>query len=88
MRTFVLDRPPEGYHLVDTRLPREDDMTKVTEPQFIESTAGQVAAEFARRGIAPDRHVADVNLATGAAVDIAVWANAHLSLAGFSCAGL
>jgi hypothetical protein len=32
-------------------------MPKVTEPQFIESTAGQVAAELARRGIAPDRHV-------------------------------
>jgi hypothetical protein len=32
-------------------------MTKVTEPQFIESTAGQVAAELARRGIAPGRHV-------------------------------
>jgi hypothetical protein len=32
-------------------------MTKVPEPQFIESTAGQVAAELARRGIAPDRHV-------------------------------
>jgi hypothetical protein len=32
-------------------------MTKVTEPQFIESTAGQVAGELARRGIAPDRHV-------------------------------
>jgi hypothetical protein len=32
-------------------------MTKVTEPQFIESTAGQVAAELARRGIAPERHV-------------------------------
>jgi hypothetical protein len=32
-------------------------MTKVAEPQFIESTTGQVAAELARRGIAPDRHV-------------------------------
>ena len=32
-------------------------MAKVTEPQFIEGTAGQVAAELARRGIAPDRHV-------------------------------
>ncbi len=32
-------------------------MTKVTEPQFIESTAGQVAAKLARRGIAPDQHV-------------------------------
>jgi hypothetical protein len=32
-------------------------MTKVAEPQFIESTAGQVAAELARRGITPDRHV-------------------------------
>jgi hypothetical protein len=32
-------------------------MTKVVEPQFIESTAGEVAAELARRGIAPDRHV-------------------------------
>jgi hypothetical protein len=32
-------------------------MTKVAEPRFIESTAGQVAAGLARRGIAPDRHV-------------------------------
>jgi hypothetical protein len=32
-------------------------MGKVVEPQFIESTAGQVAAELARRGIAPDQHV-------------------------------
>jgi hypothetical protein len=32
-------------------------MTKATESQFIESTAGQVAAELARRGIAPDQHV-------------------------------
>jgi hypothetical protein len=32
-------------------------MTKVAEPQIIESTAGQVAAELARRGIAPDQHV-------------------------------
>jgi hypothetical protein len=32
-------------------------MTKATEPVFIESTAGQVAAELARRGIAPDQHV-------------------------------
>ena len=32
-------------------------MTKVTEPLFIESTAGEVAAELARRGIAPDQHI-------------------------------
>ena len=32
-------------------------MTRAMESQFIESTAGQVAAELARRGIAPDRHV-------------------------------
>jgi hypothetical protein len=32
-------------------------MPKVSEPQVIESTAGQVAAELARRGIAPDQHV-------------------------------
>jgi hypothetical protein len=35
----------------------EEDMTKPTEPEFIESTAGQVAAELARRGIAPDQRV-------------------------------
>jgi hypothetical protein len=35
----------------------EDIMSKVTEPQFIESTAGEVAAELARRGVAPERHV-------------------------------
>ena len=32
-------------------------MTKVADPQVFESTAGQVAAELARRGIAPDQHV-------------------------------
>ena len=34
-----------------------DAMMKVTEPQFIETTVGEVAAELARRGIAPDRNV-------------------------------
>jgi hypothetical protein len=32
-------------------------MTKLDERQFIESTAGQVAAELERRGIAPDQQV-------------------------------
>jgi hypothetical protein len=32
-------------------------MTKVAEPEFIVSTAGQVAAELARRGVAPDQPV-------------------------------
>jgi len=32
-------------------------MTKETAPEFIESTAGQVAAELARRGVAPDKRV-------------------------------
>jgi hypothetical protein len=32
-------------------------MPKVKEPLFIESTAGQVAAELARRGITPEQHV-------------------------------
>jgi hypothetical protein len=32
-------------------------MTKVTEQQFIESTAGQVATELARRGIPPEQQV-------------------------------
>jgi hypothetical protein len=32
-------------------------MAKLTEPQFIESTAGKVAEELARRGITPDRRV-------------------------------
>jgi len=32
-------------------------MTKVTAPEFILSTAGQVAAELARRGVAPDQRV-------------------------------
>ena len=32
-------------------------MTKVTEPQFIASTAGKVAAELARRGVAPEQRV-------------------------------
>ena len=29
----------------------------MAEPQVFESTAGEVAAELARRGIAPDQHV-------------------------------
>jgi hypothetical protein len=32
-------------------------MAKETAPEFIESTAGQVAAELARRGVAPDQRV-------------------------------
>jgi hypothetical protein len=32
-------------------------MMEMTEPQVIESTAGQVAAELVRRGIAPHQHV-------------------------------
>lgn len=32
-------------------------MPKLAEPQFIESTAGDVAAELARRGIAPSQRV-------------------------------
>jgi hypothetical protein len=32
-------------------------MPKPAESQFIESTAGQIAAELARRGIPPDQHL-------------------------------
>ena len=32
-------------------------MTKILAPQIIESTAGQVAAELKRRGVAPDQPV-------------------------------
>ena len=32
-------------------------MTKDAQPEFIESTAGEVAAELARRGVAPDQRV-------------------------------
>jgi len=32
-------------------------MAKVLEPEFIASTAGQVAAELARRGVAPEQRV-------------------------------
>jgi len=32
-------------------------MAKITTPEFIESTAGQVAVELARRGIAAERRV-------------------------------
>jgi hypothetical protein len=32
-------------------------MTKTFEPQFIESTAGQVADELVRRGVAPGQRV-------------------------------
>ena len=51
------DRHGNGLTALRLRQLREGDMTKATESQFIESTAGQVAAELARRGIAPDRHV-------------------------------
>jgi hypothetical protein len=30
-------------------------MAKQTQPEFIESTAGEVVAELARRGVAPDQ---------------------------------
>jgi hypothetical protein len=32
-------------------------MTKAAEPRFIETTAGQIAAELVRLGITPDQHV-------------------------------
>jgi hypothetical protein len=32
-------------------------MTKDAQPEFIESTAGEVAAELARRGVTPDQRV-------------------------------
>ena len=32
-------------------------MSKGAQPEFIESTAGQVAAELARRGVAPEQRV-------------------------------
>ena len=32
-------------------------MSKGAEPEFIESTAGQVAAELSRRGVAPEQRV-------------------------------
>lgn len=32
-------------------------MPKETRPEFIESTAGQVATELARRGVAPEQRV-------------------------------
>jgi len=32
-------------------------MDEMKEPLFIESTTGEVAAELARRGVAPDQHV-------------------------------
>lgn len=32
-------------------------MSKNAQPEFIESTAGEVAAELARRGVAPDQRV-------------------------------
>jgi hypothetical protein len=38
-------------------LQRESIMSKETQPEFIESTAGQVAAELARRGVAPEQRV-------------------------------
>ena len=38
-------------------VPGEGMMSKATQPEFIESTAGQVAADLARRGIAPEQRV-------------------------------
>jgi hypothetical protein len=32
-------------------------MSKRAAPEFFESTAGEVAAELARRGVPPDKHV-------------------------------
>jgi hypothetical protein len=32
-------------------------MTKIADPQFIETTAGQIAAELSRLGVAPGQHV-------------------------------
>jgi hypothetical protein len=36
---------------------RKESMPKLALPQFIESTAGEVAAELARRGVAPNQRV-------------------------------
>jgi hypothetical protein len=51
------DRQGNGWRGFGSANSVEGAMTKATESQFIESTAGQVAAELARRGIAPDQHV-------------------------------
>jgi hypothetical protein len=32
-------------------------MTKASQPRFIETTAGEIAAELARLGITPDQHL-------------------------------
>jgi hypothetical protein len=42
---------------VTERAIHEGMMDRETQPEFIESTAGQVAAELARRGISPDQRV-------------------------------
>ena len=36
---------------------RSEPISKEPAPEFVESTAGQVAAELARRGVAPDQRV-------------------------------
>jgi hypothetical protein len=51
------DRQGNGWRGFGSASFIEGAMTKATESQFIESTAGQVTAELARRGIAPDQHV-------------------------------
>lgn len=49
---------PVGSSCWPFPLTRRRPMTsKETQPEFIESTAGQVAVELARRGVAPDRRV-------------------------------
>ncbi len=63
-------------------------MTKTAEPRFIETTAGQIAAELARLGIAPDQHVtvaiqpddrlADVRQSTRPRVIAEGWSDADI----------
>ncbi len=59
-------------------------MTKVAEPRVIESTAGEVADELARRGIPPDRHVTITFEPDDWLADVRRYARAKVIEAGWS----
>jgi hypothetical protein len=56
LRSFFSKKRPLAFDF-DKKAVLEVAMDKATQPEFIESTAGQVAEELARRGISPDQRV-------------------------------
>jgi hypothetical protein len=49
LRTFALERPPEGYRLVDTRLPREDSLDISGIVSFVDLSGAAAARPGTRR---------------------------------------